>query len=514
MTAGSPLPIAVFLVVQILSAEQIRAWDGFTIQNEPISSVDLMERAAGKCARWLKEQAWAGKKFMVFCGKGNNGGDGLVIARQLLQAGYTVSVFILEFGKLGSEDFQTNLQRLYELPADVQCIQSSGNFPVVDKSDVVVDALFGFGLNKPLEGLSASLVQHINTAGATVVSIDFPSGLFSDRSSKGNEIMRATFTLTFQCYKLGLLVQENAAYVGDVRVLDIGLHPDFLQSVRSLLQLVDEKEIRKIFRPRQRFAHKGSFGHALIIGGSYGKMGAAVLATKACMASGAGLTTAFIPRCGYVVMQTSAPEAMALIDEEDLHLSNLPDDVEKFSSIGIGPGMGTHAQTQHLLSFILRRYKKPLVIDADGLNGLSMNKEWLAQLPSLSILTPHPKEFDRLFGERENDFERMDKAAQKASDLNVIVVLKSHHTLLALPDGRRYFNTTGNAGMAKGGSGDVLTGILTSLLAQGYEPAEAAMLGVYLHGWAGDLAARTYSKEAMLPTHTIEMLSNVFLALQ
>lgn len=507
--------LAVFLTVQILSAEQIRDWDQFTIQHEPVASVDLMERAAGKCVRWLKEKPWPGKKFQVFCGKGNNGGDGLVIARLLLQAGYSVSVFILEFGKLGREDFQINLQRLHELPfVDLHFIQSSENFPVVEKGNILIDALFGTGLNKPLEGLSAQLVQYLNDSSATIVSIDLPSGLFIDKSSLDNAVIKASHTLTFQCYKFCLLVQENAPFIGEVVVLDIGLHPGYLQQIVESQLLLDEKMIRKIFRPRQRFAHKGSFGHALIIGGSYGKIGAAVLATRACMYTGAGLTTAFIPKCGYVVMQTSAPEAMALVDEEETHLTNLPDDIEKFSVVGIGPGMGTHAQTQHLLSFVIRRYHKPLLIDADGLNCLALNKDRIAQLPPYSILTPHPKEFDRLFGEHANDFERIEKARQKAKEHNVIIVLKSHHSFIAVPEGPCYFNSTGNAGMAKGGSGDVLTGVVTSLLAQGYSPKDAAMLGVYVHGWAGDFAARKFSKEAMLPSHTIESLSDVFLSLQ
>lgn len=508
-------PIAVFLAVQILSAEQIRAWDQYTIKHEPIASLDLMERAATQCVQWIKERDWSTKKFLIFCGKGNNGGDGLVVARMLLQSNYSVSVFVLDLGQTGSNDFQQNLQRLQKISVvEIHFIQSANDFPAIDKSNIVVDALFGSGLNKPLADFAAASVQYINYADTTVLSVDLPSGLFADRSSKDNVIINATHTLTFQCCKLALLMQENAAFVGDVQVLDIGLHPDYLNELSATQLLLDEAMIRKIFRPRQRFAHKGSFGHALIVGGSYGKMGAAVLATKSCMCAGAGLTTAFVPKCGYSIMQTSAPEAMTLVDEEETHLSNLPDDIEKFSSIGIGPGIGTNAQTQHLFSFVLRRYKKPIVVDADGLNCLAQNKEWLAQLPSHSILTPHPKEFGRLFGEHANDFERMEKASQMAAALNVIIVLKSHHTLIATPEGSHYFNSTGNAGMAKGGSGDALTGILASLLAQGYSPTDAALLGVYIHGWAGDFAASKYSKEYMLPTHTIESLSDVFLTLQ
>lgn len=500
--------------MQILSAAQIRAWDNYTVQQEPIASIDLMERAARKCVEWIRVKGWESKHFQIFCGKGNNGGDGLAIGRILLNSGYKVSFCILEFGKLGSEDFQTNLQRLHETSgADVHFLQSETDFPALQQYHIVVDALFGSGLNKPLSGLAAQLVSHINSSNATVISIDLPSGLFIEESSLDNAVVEADYTLTFQCHKLGLLVQENAPFIGEVSVLDIGLHPRFLPELSMTAQLLDEAMIRKIFRPRKRFAHKGTFGHALIVGGSYGKIGAVVLATKACMATGAGLTTACVPKCGYVVLQSTAPEAMTLADDEESYLTSLPAEIDRFNAIGIGPGMGTKPETQKLLSFVIRRYRKPMVIDADGLNCLAQNKDLLSQLPSLSVLTPHPKEFDRLFGDHRNDFERIKKAIAKAKELGVVIVLKSHHTLIATPSSEHFFNSTGNAGMAKGGSGDVLTGILTSFLAQGYSPTEAAQLGVYIHGWAGDIAAKLHSVEAMLPSHLIISLENVFMEL-
>lgn len=514
----TPVPFCqgsfVFLTVQILSAEQIRAWDQFTIQHEPVSSIDLMERASRKCVEWIRSKDWQGRPFVVCCGKGNNGGDGLAISRQLLKAGVSLSIYILEFGRLGSDDFQLNLQRLHEMAGTkIHFVQSADHFPPLSKETVVIDALFGSGLNKALEGLAADFVAWINRSGATVVSIDLPSGLFIDRSSLRQPVVVADYTLTFQCYKEALLVQENAPFIGEVKVLDIGLLPAYLEKVKDAPSMLDEQLIRKLFRPRKRFSHKGTFGHALLVGGSYGKMGAMVLATKACMAAGAGLTTAFVPRCGNLVLQTTAPEAMALLDEQENHLATLPADIDRFSAIGIGPGMGTEEETQGLLSFLVRRAAKPLVFDADGLNCLAKNKALLAQLPKNALLTPHPKEFDRLFGEHANDFDRVQTAAQKAGELGVVIILKGHHSLIAAPDRQMFFNSTGNAGMAKGGSGDVLTGILTALLAQGYAPLDAAQLGVYLHGWAGDFAARRYSQEAMLPSHLVGCLADVFLAL-
>lgn len=474
-----------------------------------------MERAASKCVEWIKKKDWQKEQVCIFCGKGNNGGDGLAIGRMLMQAGYTVSFYILAFGRPGSDDFELNLQRLHELStAAIHFLQTDTHFPPLQQNDLVIDALFGSGLNKPLDGLAARLVEHINDSGSTIVSIDMPSGLFIEKSSVGNAVIKASFTLTFQCYKLGLLLQENAPYVRKVQVLDIALHPSFLQRLPSSMQVLDEKMISAIYRPRDRFSHKGTFGNALLVGGSYGKMGAMVLTTRACMQSGAGLTTALIPKCGYTVLQTTAPEAMTLIDNDENHLTTLPDEIDRFTAVGVGPGMGTQSDTQKLLSFIIRRYSKPLVLDADALNCLARNKELLQQLPSFSILTPHPKEFDRMFGDHHSDFERIKTAEEKAAELDVIIILKGHHSFIATPSANGFFNSTGNAGMAKGGSGDVLTGIITSLLAQGYHPAEAAQAGVYIHGWAGDIAAKKFSHEAMLPSDLIACLPDVFLHLK
>jgi ADP-dependent NAD(P)H-hydrate dehydratase / NAD(P)H-hydrate epimerase len=331
-----------------------------------------------------------------------------------------------------------------------------------------------------------------------------------DRSSKGNMIVEADHTLTFQTQKPGLLVQENAASIGDVHVFDIGLHPAFIDTAEIHQELIDLNIIRQIFKPRNRFSHKGAFGHALLVAGSYGKIGAAVLAAKACIHSGAGLLTCALPQCGYNIMQTAVPEAMVITGEGVNSISLLPDEIEKYSCIGVGPGIGTADETRKILSFIIRRYHKPLVIDADGLNCLASQKELLDQLHPFSVLTPHPKEFDRLFGNHENDFDRIDTARNISRLFKCIIVLKGHHTLIATPAGQCYFNSTGNAGMAKGGSGDVLTGIITSLVAQAYSPLHAALLGVYLHGLAGDIASKALSEEFITPTNLIQYLSAAF----
>lgn len=497
--------------MNIYPAAHIKEWDAYTIKYEPIASIDLMERAAQKCVDWIVTHVTPKATFTICCGKGNNGGDGLAIARLLNQKNISVEVYILHSNHPGSKNFETNLRRLQAIHIPVHILESPKNFPDITDDTVVIDALFGSGLNKPLKGLAADLVQHINQSSHYTIAIDVPSGLFMDQSSIGYPVVKATDTLTFQSYKTALLVAENAAYFGKVHLLDIGLHPEYIRKHPSQYQLVDETIIQKIFQPRKAFAHKGTYGHALIITGCYGKMGASVLAVSACLRSGAGLVTAYIPQCGYTILQTTAPEAMTITDAEDKHITEWPNNIDRYEAIGIGPGLGMKETTKAVVTKIITRYKKPMVIDADGLNALATEPERLQHLPSHSILTPHPKEFDRLFGTCTNDFERIAIAQQKAKELSVIIVLKGHHTFIALPDGTAYFNNTGNAGMAKGGSGDVLTGILTSLLAQGYAPADAAVLGVNIHGLAGDLAAQELSKEAMIAGDIIRFLSKAFI---
>lgn len=476
-----------------------------------------MERAAKQCADWISSNFLGNHSFHIFCAKGNNGGDGLAIARLLSQRQQEVTVHILEFGHKGTEDFQLNLARLHQLPqVPIKFIQSAEHFPELKNEDIVIDALFGSGLNRPLEGITKELVQNINEAAGnltaiSVISVDVPSGLSTDHSSKGNTAIRADYTLSFQCFKPAFLMAENARAIGELHILDIGLHPDFYKETNSDYELTDKNLIQQIYQPRDPFGHKGNFGHALIIAGSYGKMGAAILCGKACLRSGVGLLSYHIPQGGYGIIQTSVPEAMVMTDFNASFITRIETDLENFASIGIGPGIGTASETASLVKHVLNNYKKPLVIDADALNNIGQHKDLLDQLPAGSILTPHPREFERLFGATTNEFERIELAIQKARQLGVVIVLKGHHTLIATPKGKAYFNNTGNAGMATGGSGDVLTGIVTGLLAQGYLPVNAAILGVYLHGLAGDLAAKELSQEALIASDIIEHLGNAFL---
>jgi NAD(P)H-hydrate epimerase len=499
--------------MEIFSAEQIRNWDQFTIEHEPLSSIELMERAAESCFTWLEQQGYLDRSFSIYCGKGNNGGDGLALARMLSMQECPVSVHILEFGAMGTQDFQANLARLHGTSVEVRFIQSQENLLPVPEGDVLIDALLGTGLNRRLEGVTELVVEHMNQSGNEVIAIDIPSGLFVDHSSKGNTVIKATHTLSFQCYKLAFLVPENETVVGKVHILDIGLHEGYLKNTTSDWEFTDEDMIRAIYRPRQPFAHKGSFGHSLLVGGSYGKMGAALLASRACLRTGAGLLTCHIPACGYAILQTALPEAMVLTDADEMINTHVQGDLSSYTTIGIGPGLGTDSRTRAMLEGVLRSYKKPVVLDADCLNLIASSPSLRFLLHPYSILTPHPKEFERMFGKSEDDFMRLRLALEKARDLQCIVILKGHYTFIAMPGGKGYFNSTGNPGMAKGGSGDALTGILTALLSQGYSPNEAALFGVYLHGLAGDLAAEDFSQESMLPSDLIDHLGKAFLQL-
>lgn len=497
--------------MEILTAAQIRAWDEYTIRELPIESINLMERAARACFDWLMDNGFRENHFTVFCGKGNNGGDGLAIARMLSRSGHAVTVFILEFGAMGTADFQTNLARLHQTDANIVFISSVENLHPAEPGSIIIDALLGTGLNRPLNGLTASVVQHINDSGNTVIAIDIPSGLYAERSAKGQTVVKATYTLSFQCYKPAFLVAENAELTGELQVLDIGLHPDYLNTIKPTYQWIDAGIVTAILPERKKFAHKGNFGHAALIAGSMGMMGAAVLSAKACLRSGVGKLTCFIPRIGYEVLQSTVPEAMCMVAGSE-HIGFI-ESFKGFNAIGAGPGLGQHDDSTTLLESLFKTTGIALVLDADALNVLSRNQELLSQLPRGTVITPHVKELERLFGAAANDFERMDMALEKAKAMGITIVLKGAYTLVATPGGMAWFNSTGNPGMATGGSGDVLTGIITGIAAQGLIPEQAAIAGVFLHGLAGDLAAAKCSEPALVASDIADFLGPAFLHL-
>jgi len=497
--------------MKILTIEQTRAADAYTIKHEPIRSVDLMERAANQCAKWVMKKYDKTLPFSIFCGVGNNGGDGLVIARLLKKEGYDVTVFVVKFSDNYSDDFKANLNRLKEVGIEpIYLNQDENGFNLPDNS-IVVDAIFGSGLSKPIGGFIAEIVSKINDANNTTIAIDMPSGLFSESNIDNDKeaIIQANYTLTFQQPKLAMLFPENYDYVGDFEILDIGLHPQYLKEVKSNKTYFTKTIAQSILHNRQKFSHKGSYGHALLIAGSKGKMGAAVLSAKACLRSGVGLLTTYLPKIGIEIMQTSVPEAMCLESSGGDFIEGIPK-LDAYSVVGIGPGLGKEEETQKALKLLIQTVNSPLVIDADALNILSENKTWLAFLPQGSILTPHPKEFERLVGKWSNDEERLELQQEFSYVNSVYVVLKGANTSITCPEKEIFFNSSGNAGMATGGSGDVLTGILTGLLAQGYQPKDAALLGVYLHGVAGDIAKENLDENAMIAGDILQYLPMAF----
>lgn len=493
-------------MLKILSAKQTKELDQFTIEHEPIAPIDLMERACQAFVNWFVLHFRADKKIGIICGPGNNGGDGLGIARLLKELGYPVTIWFVKGGQKESESFKANRARIEAI--SLHEITKEPDPGLFSGCQILIDAVFGSGLSRQTEGIFSQVISRINQTEAIRIAVDIPSGLFADSPSKG-EIVQAHHTLSFQLPKLAFLFPENHRWVGQWQCADIGLSKAFIKSATSSNFFVTEKSIKKIIRSRRQFAHKGDFGHALLIAGSIGKMGACVLGAKAALRSGLGLLTLHTPACGYSVVQTSVPEAMAEVDVSQNYFSSAPENLN-YSSIGIGPGLGTHSETVKAFTQVLNRFRKPMVIDADGLNMLSAHQEFLQLIPEGSILTPHPKEFERMAGSWANDFERLEMLRRFSAKLKSVIVLKGAFTSIACPEGTVYFNSTGNAGMAKGGSGDVLTGILTALLAQGYAATEAALLGVYLHGLAGDFAARDFGMDSMVATDLVNQLGHSF----
>ena len=498
--------------MKIFTSNQIRELDKYTIENEPITSLDLMERASRTLTRAITCLWSATTPVVVFAGPGNNGGDALAVARMLAEQDYLVSVYLFNISDSLSVDCAANKRRLQDCKRVKEFIEVTQEFdpPVLDSSMLVIDGLFGSGLNKPLAGGFASLVKYINSSSAQVASIDVPSGLMTENNNYNvrANIIRATTTLTLQQPKLSFLFAENYPFVGQLRILDIRLSQDGMDKIETPYAIIEESLVRSLLKKRNPFAHKGQMGNALIVAGSYCMAGAAVLATKACLRAGVGKVTIDTPHCNISILQSSVPEAIVRTGTEETIFAD-PLDTDEYDALGIGPGLGQSEQTAIALISQLRAAQCPTVVDADAINILAKHRAWMQQLPKGIILTPHPKEFDRLEGHSADSFERLSKARNLAARIKGYVILKGHYTAVCMPDGRTLFNATGNAGMATAGSGDVLTGIITGLLAQGYKPQEACFLGVYLHGMAGDLAASELGEESLIASDIIAFLPKV-----
>lgn len=491
----------------------IKEIDAYTIEHEPIASIDLMERAAGVLTDALLRLC-DNRSFAVFAGPGNNGGDGLAVARMLHRAGRDVQVWLINpKGKL-SHDCAKNFERLLALHIKVNEVRDGFVMPQLGSDTVVVDALFGSGLNKPVcEGVFADVINGINASGCRVVAVDMPSGLLGENNYPlSGVVVSATDTLTLQFPKLSLLVPENDSFVGCVHILDIGLSPIAMERSSSTLFYTDEKDVKPLLKPRAKYSHKGHYGRALLVAGSRGMAGASVLAARAALRSGVGLLTVHLPSCNNVVMQVAVPEAMTSVDSSAVCFSDCID-VSAYSAVAVGPGLGRSPESEKaLLSLIdnCREAGVPMVLDADALNILSGNSEYLHRLPQRSVLTPHPGEFARLFGKITNTLSAINSVRAFVRDYNVTIVLKGAHTVVIAPDSNLYFNSTGNPGMATGGSGDVLTGVVLALLAQGITAIDAARVAVYAHGLAGDIAAECKGHRALVAGDIVECLPSAW----
>lgn len=501
--------------MKILTANQMRELDAYTIKNEPIASVDLMERAASALtaaftAKWGKEHP-----VKVFAGPGNNGGDALAVARILTGRGYRVDTYLFNTGGRLSEDCEVNRKRLADTPgANLTEITSKFDPPQIAPADILIDGLFGTGLNKPLEGGYASLVNFINATPATVVAIDIPSGLKSDGDAyvQHDAIVHADYTFTFQLPKPAFFMADCSECVGRWELLDIGLSAEGLASARPLMSLTERTDIITLLKPRPAFGHKGTFGHALLMAGSFGMAGAAVLSARACLRAGVGKVTVHTPTANNDILQVSVPEAI-LSHDASLEEFCTPIDTTPYTAVGIGPGIGLSHATEKALLKQLAGIHAPTVIDADAITLLGRHRDLLGRLPANTILTPHPKEMASLSDNTTGSYATLTAARELAKRCHLFIVLKGHFTAICTPSGHIHFNPTGNAGMATAGSGDVLTGVLTALLARGYASEAACRLGVYVHGLAGDIAAAELGEESLTASDITRKLPVAFQSL-
>ncbi len=499
--------------MKIFSAKQIYAADKATIKKQNITGDELMERAATQLFNWLHLRLQGDQvKIHLFCGIGNNGGDGLALARQLQEHGYNSTVYVVNYSKKRSDDFLTNLKRLKDREVWPESLEEGDDLPEIGREDIIVDAIFGLGLNRPPDDWVVDLFEHLHVSQAFTLSVDVPSGLFTDKiPANERAVVKANHTLSFQVPKLVFFLPETGIYTEQWEVLDIGLDTEFLMNAETDYELIGKNEVLSYYIPREKYSHKGTYGHSLIIGGSYGKIGAVHLAAKACLHTGSGLVTAYVPQCGYIPLQTNFPEAMVITDADERHISNIAFDISP-TVIGIGIGIGKDEKTVKAFADFLESNEIPLVIDADALNILSENKELLKKLPSKTVLTPHPKELERLIGKWDDDFEKLKMGKDFSKKYDCVLVIKGSNTITVY-DGKGYVNTTGNPGMGTGGTGDVLTGIITGLIAQGYEPMKAAIFGVFLHGRAGDIEVEKTGYQALTASGVIEGIGRAFLDL-
>lgn len=500
--------------MKIFSKEQIYEADRITVEKQNISSAELMERAGIQVFNWMHARMQGAQvPIHIFSGIGNNGGDGLVLSRHLITHGYNVITYVVNCSDKRSKDFLINYDRIKNVTKDwPKLLKCKSDFPEIGQDDIIVDAVFGIGLNRAADEWVQALFQHFKASLAFTLSIDMPSGLYVEKIPEDeNGVVWANYTLSFQTPKLVFFLPDTAKYTEQWEVLDIGIDTEFLSKTETVVELIGKNEVLPMYKPKNKFDHKGSNGHSLIIGGSYGKIGSVLLASKAALTIGAGLVTTFTPRCGYNIIQTAFPEAMVVTDDNEELITNISYDLEP-TVIGMGVGVGTHLKTIEAFGAFLKLNKTQLVIDADGLNILAKKKSLLNLLPESTVLTPHPKELERLLGKWNNDFEKLKITKAFSKKYKVIIVIKGANTI-TVSNEKLYINTTGNPGLATAGSGDVLTGVITGLISQGYEPLDASIFGVYLHGKAADIAIEAFGYHSLIASNVISYLKESFLDL-
>lgn len=482
---------------KVFEAAQIAEIDQYTIEHEPISSLDLMERAAEVWVENFLEKYAFCRRVAIIAGSGNNGGDGFAIARLLREQRIETIVFRLVTGAKMSPGCETNYNRYRERGGKICDVKEIGDLYLPEKG-CIVDAIFGTGLNRKVTGLEADVIRKLNTYEGKIISVDVPSGLMGEDNS-GNDpetIVHADRTFTFQFPKLAFMLAENYPYVGEWEVLDIGLNEEGIEREKTSWYYLTEEMVASLLPKPKKFAHKGTNGRGLLVAGSYGMMGAAILAAKAAVRSGVGLLYCHVPIAGRNLIHTSVPEALVDMDQSEREFSGVQN-IEKYDAVAIGPAIGKGPEMVAGLKKLLTYWRGITILDADALNIIAEHRDLLDLLHEECILTPHFKEFERLAGKCTNDFERLNKLSIFASQYKIHIVLKGAHTVVASPDGNCYFNMSGNPGMAKGGAGDVLTGVLLGLAANGMSPLETALAGVFAHGLSGDLVAREWGERGV-----------------
>jgi len=494
--------------MKLFNREQLRAWDQITIERHYSSSAELMELAARSCGEVLIDKAFAAR-YVFFCGIGNNGGDGLVMARLLHEQQLDVLVVVVGDSSSGSADFRENLQILIDGDLPLSFMSAMPESFDLDPDAVIVDALFGSGLNRPMEGWLVDLISAINSLPNRVVAVDIPSGLQPDLlEPQTGAIVEADITLTIETPKRSMLFAENDRYVGKMVIVPLGLDLDFEQEQPCDWIMIDDREVAPSLHERWKFSHKGMHGHLQVNAGSTGMMGACMLVSYAAMRSGTGKVTACVTELGLQILQTAIPEVVCKIGGGEGELSSF-EQVESATALVIGPGIGTTEKPTSMMDAWLKNASKPAIVDADALTILA-REGWLSRIPAQTIITPHVGEFDRLFGKHDTHFERLQTQCQKSKELSIYIVLKGAHTRISTPEGLLYINSTGNPGMATAGSGDVLSGMIGGLLAQGYEPLQAAMLAVYMHGLAGDVAAEARGMDSIIARDIVEFIGDAY----